>query len=224
MNKTVSPIFWLWIPIVALGVQLILEFTIDGNTLSLMHSENGPHEIIQALIALAGFIFSTYVLLSGKLKKVLLKIWYFLASLGCFYVAGEEVSWGQHLLDWSTPEFWSEVNDQQETNLHNTSSWLDQKPRLILLVGIIFGTLIYPFLKVKNWLNLPKDLDFLFPPKELSVIALIVIGTQIVEKFFEIFNIYVFARYSEVQEVYMFYFVLLYLIMLYQKVIKLQKT
>ena len=93
-----------------------------------------------------------------------------------------------------------------------------------MLVGIVFGTLIYPFLKAKNWLNLPKDLDFLFPPKELSMSALIVIGTQAVEKFFEIFDIYVFARYSEVQELYMLYFVLLYLIMLHHKVTKLQKT
>lgn len=224
MNKTVSPIFWLWIPIVALGVQLILESTVDGNTLSLMHSENGPHETLQFILMAAGFVFALYVLFSGRLKTPSLKIWFGLAALACLYVAGEEVSWGQHFLNWSTPEYWAQYNDQQETNLHNTSSWLDQKPRLILEIGIVFGALVYPFLKAKNWLNLPKDLDFLFPPKELSVIALIVIGTQIVEKFFEIFNIYVFARYSEVQEVYMFYFVLLYLIMLYQKVIKLQKT
>jgi hypothetical protein len=198
MQKPLSPIFWLWIPIVALVIQILLEIFIPKETLSIMHSENGPHETLQALTVAVGFFVSIRVLCSKTLKTWLLKVWFTLAALACLYVTGEEVSWGQHIWDWTTPEFWQGINDQEETNLHNTSSWLDQKPRLILLVGIVFGTLIYPFLKKKNFIKLPVQLDFLFPPKELSIIALIIVVSLVIEKIFEIFDIFVFVRYSEV--------------------------
>ena len=50
-------------------------------------------------------------------KKVAL---YFL-GLGFFYIicAGEEVSWGQRVFGWETPESFAEANEQGETNLHN---------------------------------------------------------------------------------------------------------
>ncbi len=43
-----------------------------------------------------------------------------IGALGSLYIAGEEMSWGQHFFHWNTPEYWAEVNRQQETNLHNT--------------------------------------------------------------------------------------------------------
>ena len=52
------------------------------------------------------------------------------------------MSWGQHLAGWSTPDAIAELNDQQETNLHNMSSWLDQKPRLALELWIVFSALL----------------------------------------------------------------------------------
>ncbi len=37
-----------------------------------------------------------------------------------FFVAfGEEISWGQRIFGWATPESLAEVNYQQETNIHN---------------------------------------------------------------------------------------------------------
>ena len=55
-------------------------------------------------------------------------------------------SWGQHFLGWESSEFWQDINDQSETNLHNTSSWLDQKPRLILEIGVMVGGIVIPLL------------------------------------------------------------------------------
>ena len=44
-----------------------------------------------------------------------------LAGLGlfCWFVAGEEISWGQRLLAFQPPEFFLRENFQQELNLHN---------------------------------------------------------------------------------------------------------
>jgi glutamate carboxypeptidase len=44
----------------------------------------------------------------------------FVATAGlAFVLAGEEVSWGQHYLGWTTPRAWAAINAQAETNLHN---------------------------------------------------------------------------------------------------------
>lgn len=222
MHKSFPSIFWLWIPVVAFVIQIILEMTLSGHVLSHLHSENSLHETLQAVVIFTGFLVAVRAVFSRYTKDALLKAWFILAAFCCLYVAGEEISWGQHIMDWTTPDYWGGVNDQQETNLHNTSSWLDQKPRLILLVGIVFGGLIAPYLQYKNLLKLPEKLAFLMPSTKLSVIALFVVVPQLFEKKFELFDIYIFTRFSEVQELYMFYFVLLYLVMLYQKA-KLQE-
>jgi hypothetical protein len=72
-------------------------------------------------------------------------IWVFFAlfALGLFVVAMEEISWGQWLFFWNTPESWKELNRQGETNLHNLpglfgrSEWM----RLTFAVGGLVGVL-----------------------------------------------------------------------------------
>jgi len=72
-------------------------------------------------------------------------IWGFflLFSVGLFVVAMEEISWGQWLFFWKTPEGWKEINRQGETNLHNLpglfgrSEWM----RLTFASGGLVGVL-----------------------------------------------------------------------------------
>ncbi len=46
--------------------------------------------------------------------------WFFaILAAACFYVSMEEISWGQRLLGFSSPEFFRANNLQGETNLHN---------------------------------------------------------------------------------------------------------
>lgn len=215
MDKArLSPVFWLWIPVAFMAIQLSFEIFMNGPFLAWIVSENGPVESLQALIMVGALFVSLSYFFSDIKKTPVLNVWFGLAAICSFYVAGEEISWGQHLLDWTTPENWAQINDQNETNLHNTSSWLDQKPRLVLEVGIVTGTLILPLLKKRGWLKLPKQIEILLPPIQLSVIAILVIAPKIFEKIFELFDIAIFARLSEIQELYMFYFVFIYLIML----------
>lgn len=42
-----------------------------------------------------------------------------IAAIFSFFVAGEEISWGQRVLDIESSEFFLENNAQKETNLHN---------------------------------------------------------------------------------------------------------
>ncbi len=218
MNKTLPPIYWFWIPIIFMVFQIFIEIFLPADILFAMHNEHGTHEVAQGIVMAVAFFYALYCFMKSNISThILYRFWFGLAALCCFYVAGEEVSWGQHLWDWATPEFWAQVNDQQETNLHNVSSWFDQKPRLILIFGIVVGTLILAPMQKAGKLKLPELLQPLLPSLKLKIVALLVIIPQIIEKIFESFDIILFARFSEVQELYIFYFVLLYLITLKDK-------
>jgi hypothetical protein len=44
---------------------------------------------------------------------------YILVLVATLFIAGEEISWGQRIFGWVTPEELSELNRQGETNIHN---------------------------------------------------------------------------------------------------------
>lgn len=214
-SETVPRLWWAWVPLVITFLQIIKEFFFDHHTLTIFLSEGGPWETAQACLMAAGFVLAVLILKEiPKSAPKYLYGWVALAAIACFYVAGEEVSWGQHLFGWATPEFWAEVNDQQETNLHNTSSWLDQKPRLVLEIGVLTGGLIFPLLYKYKPSVLPALFAPIYPPRFLWLTALLVVGLKIADKTSEALDVILFERVSEVIEFYLYYFVVLYLITL----------
>lgn len=59
------------------------------------------------------------------------------------FAAGEELSWGQHLLGWGTPEALVDANLQEETNVHNLEVLRALDPyRLFTLFWIPFVLLV----------------------------------------------------------------------------------
>lgn len=57
------------------------------------------------------FFFLTYL----KTKNLI----FLIVALFMFFAAGEEISWGQRLFGFKTPEVFDEINVQKEFNLHN---------------------------------------------------------------------------------------------------------
>jgi len=57
-------------------------------------------------------------------------------SLFCFFVAMEEISWGQRLLGYKAPDYFLEQNYQQEFNFHNV---VDSGARRLVLQLILLG-------------------------------------------------------------------------------------
>ena len=47
------------------------------------------------------------------------RAFYLLAAAGCLFFAGEEISWGQRLLGFATPDFFLGFNRQNEISFHN---------------------------------------------------------------------------------------------------------
>jgi len=217
----IDVVWWGFVPLLAFGVQILIETHAPRDILGALHSESGPHEMLQFLVISFAFLVAITTLPNINFSRdKFLAFWVSLAALSCLYVAGEEISWGQHVFDWTTSEYWHGVNDQGETNLHNTSSWLDQKPRLLLLIGIITGGLIIPALKQWAPHKLPQKFWLIYPPRCLVLVALFVVVPQIIEKAGELYDYHPFTRVSEVQELYMFYFVLLYLSALKSRIVQ----
>jgi hypothetical protein len=82
-----------------------------------------------------------------------------LFTLGCFLIAGEEISWGQRIFGWGTPEAFHGRNYQDETNVHNLGS-VHVLVNVVLLAIGLYGT-VAPFvarrlrLAGRSWLFIP---------------------------------------------------------------------
>ncbi len=96
------------------------------------------------LVIAIGYCISSLMLASRQLLSAYLKAWLVLLILGAAYFALEEISYGQHMFGWDTADTWKELNDQDETNLHNVHSIFDQVPRALLTLGILVGGIILP--------------------------------------------------------------------------------
>jgi len=92
---------------------------------------------------------------------------YLLFALGCFFIAGEEIAWGQRLLGFGTPETLERINDQEEVTVHNINSVQNRANAVFLLVGL--------YASVGAWLirrrvpvRASDALDLLVPPLFLT--------------------------------------------------------
>lgn len=200
------------IPLLIFMGQILVEIFVPNAEKPLFHSEGGPHEAVQ--VVFLGFALPIALYLFFKVKNKWLKLWTGIAGICCFYVLGEEISWGQHLFGWETSENWAQYNDQNETNFHNTSDWLDQKPRVLLEVGVLVGGLIIPALKKWAPSKLPERFKDIYPGYEVVFTAAFAVTVKILAQFKFEDGGKIFWRSSEVIELYLYYFVMLYLIYL----------
>ncbi|MGE0830326.1 MAG: hypothetical protein AB7O04_13375 [Hyphomonadaceae bacterium] len=190
---------------------------------AIVNQENGELgflENAQAAALAAAFVASLFLLPRARAAGGNgLLIWCALISLGLFYTLGEEISWGQHYFGWATTGWFERYNDQGETNLHNTSSWFDQKPRALLLLGMIVGGIIHPLVKLarkgrglfdKPWWLAPTLAAT--PPAVLAELAALperlddALGTSLQ-----------FYRSSEVEEFFLYAFLFVYVLSLLRR-------
>jgi hypothetical protein len=75
-----------------------------------------------SLLFLSGFRLARKTL-DQTVASVVKQLVYLGLAVVFFFGAGEEISWGQRILGFETPESVSQVNRQEEFNLHNLSAW-----------------------------------------------------------------------------------------------------
>jgi hypothetical protein len=213
---------WLWAPLaVAVALSLLSQLHY-GFYKAYIDGEIGILEATHVIIPLISVVYCLRILAMAEVRRDrLVFIWIVLGMLGSIYIAGEEASWGQHYAGWLTPEAWEALNDQGETNLHNISSWLDQKPRALLEVGVVVGGIVIPL--VALWRPRIREGRFaiFLPPLVCLPVAVIAEFAKTWERLVShgLWETRTFYRASEVQELYFVLFILFYLLVFRQRVL-----
>jgi len=115
-----------------LGLYLFLSFAYnlglmyETKEMSPLYREDGFFENMTTVFLLAASIIMLMALLKfvksvkkrSKYCRIAMIFFVFL-TLAFFWAGMEEISWGQRIFGWETPEAIAELNMQEETNLHN---------------------------------------------------------------------------------------------------------
>ncbi len=135
--------------------------------------ENGIIENTQIFFLILSIIFFSIFIKNNKVINFKFSKYLFIIYLvALIYYLLEEVSWGQHFFGWNTPEIFNELNNQNETNLHNISEIFNQLPRILLLLWCCLAFLIIKLNYFKKNVSLKI---FIFPSNDLKKISLLII-------------------------------------------------
>jgi hypothetical protein len=129
------------------------------------------------LLMAIGFCVSSLRLAKRIGLPILVKAWLIVLILGSAYFALEEISYGQHVFGWETADTWRDLNDQEETNLHNLHAIFDQVPRALLTLGIFVGGIILPIYRHFRGIRLDPESRFywMYPTLDCVTIGLLVV-------------------------------------------------
>ncbi len=206
---------WLWFPPLLLLLELGVRICDEAAYTRWFDSELGVVELATPLASCSAIAAGIAALrYADRLPAWWLRGWVLVVTLASLYLTGEELSWGQHLFGWTTPESLLSVNDQGETNLHNISSWFDQKPRLLLELFVLYGGIIRVLVRRGD----PRGDDWRswFWPGYIvlptAVLAILVRVPDRLEDWFGLGPLPFAIRWSEPQEYYFALFLFLYLL------------
>jgi hypothetical protein len=131
-----------------------------------------------------------------------LALWFFaLLSVGNVFITGEEVSWGQRLLGFGTPESIAEVNHQDEVTLHNITKGISVQflfNMAVLVIGL--GGMVVPWLLRRSRRRERLDVRLVMPPRFLGVAFLMAGGYRLGRLVLLPTPRHVIVRYGEITE------------------------
>lgn len=222
---------WLWLvlPLLIMFSLICVLAFFPAYIDPVIDLENGPVELGTSIILFPGIFTGILIFrLRNNLPSGWLLYWFVIVTLGCIYIAGEEISWGQQIWKWGTPEYFRLMNDQQETNIHNMSSWFDQKPRMLLELWVLIGGVLLVLWRIIRSISYgSQDWRYWFWPSvdcfPAALIAILARGPERYQRITGDWPLPVHARFSEVQELYFSIFLTLYLLSVYRK-LKMKKA
>jgi len=210
---------WLWCVPVPLLIQLG-SFQLDKKGeffAKWIESESGFIENATALILIPAAFFALGIALRlYRQLGPLYLVWFASVALVCIGFAGEEISWGQHWLGWSSPDYFVEHNRQGETNFHNLNIHFGRIVKSLLTLAIIIGGLVMPLRRTTHTLEqtpIRRFLHYVTPSRVCIPAAGFVLGVRLLERFKTWFDWewgFIAVNLKESQELYIAMFLLIY--------------
>ena len=148
------------------GFIYILPFgkNIVGLTwFDLLKLEDGPLEWLQFAEYFISSLFGILIFFKNKKRKSINSFIWLILSAFCFFIAAEEISWGERIIGFSLNSL-TEISIQSETNLHNLPFFHNYLLDPILVAICIF----FGWVGWRKWPNLNS-----IPNKKLSLFFLI---------------------------------------------------
>ena len=130
---------------------------------NLLKLEDGPLEWLQFAEYFISSLFGILIFFKSKKRKSINSFIWLIFSAFCFFIAAEEISWGERIIGFSLNSL-TEISIQSETNLHNLpffhNYFLDP---ILIAICIFFGWIGW-----RKWPYLNS-----IPSKNLSLFFLI---------------------------------------------------
>lgn len=164
--------------IIIASVIFILYFLgfMKKNSLSGLFMEDGFFESATAIL----FLIASIILLisftilrkrSNENSKMISKM-FLMGSMAFFLIGMEEISWGQRIFGWATPENLKAVNYQAETNLHNVLNPFFTAGYIVVAISI-FLVSIFAWINNKN--SRKYVFNMAFPHPSLFVLTFFIL-------------------------------------------------
>ncbi len=162
-----------WSPIVVASLVFsagtALLFAVSARRYHTLSLEDGPAEWLTAI----GFFAAAAAAVAYALRQRAWRSWRrLLVAAGgilLFAMGGEEISWGQRVLGFSTPARLTLVNQQGEANLHNLAT---NQLEAIFYVGAVVLFVVVPYADHRmRWSQRWPAVAVLVPPLELALVA-----------------------------------------------------
>jgi hypothetical protein len=186
-----------WIPILG-AIALIPTRVFADPIFRYLLTEDGPVEWTSfACFIVAAFAAAWSARRLAISEDFIRALAFGIGSVGLAFVAGEEISWGQRIFGFSTPEELLAVNKQGELTLHNVATVQRVMHAGMLLVGA-WGTLMPVFVPA-SWRGgrTRALLDLVIPPFFLVGSFAVVFAYRLVRYTVWIPSGYSITRYAE---------------------------
>jgi hypothetical protein len=225
-NSKASIVFWTIIAVLIFTFIILLYF-ISEETYIWLGTEDSLGENLTAIFyAIAGILLFVYSYKELKLgESIKLHILTILLGLFFLFIALEEISWGQRIFNFSTPELLGTHNIQDEFNLHNISlfdkgqAFINQHTALngfVFFTGILFPLLYFFVPLIRKYFN---KINFPIVPISVTpIFVLSIIHGQTLAKYFQHWS------HPEVKELMISIGYLLFSVSLFMKLNKISTT
>lgn len=162
MEKRISR--WNLIVVILFIILFSVLLVVDPGLYDKISREDRLIESLTAVfLAVSGFLFLRSSIFSAREKSFRYRkfrtVLFVFVGMIFFLGAGEEISWGQRIFNFETPEGLAQLNDQDEFNFHNIDKkFFDRAVERVTIAFVFFGAVLL-FLKKERFLGI-KAPDF----------------------------------------------------------------